>query len=149
MLKFDIKLFSELSTTELYQLLKLRSEIFVVEQNCAYLDMDDKDFVCTHILGYYNDTLVAYTRLVPPTVSYTEPAIGRVITHFDYRKFGFGKQIMNFSIQAIKNLYPNKDIMIGAQSYLLKFYSELGFVKEDDDYLEDNIPHNHMRYKNT
>ncbi len=146
MIRFITKTFSELSTAELYQLLKLRAEVFVVEQNCAYLDMDDKDFDSFHVLGYDTDVLAAYCRLVPAGVSYKEPSIGRVVTSPLFRNLGYGKQLMNYSIPSIKNKFNTKNIVISAQQYLEVFYTELGFAAEGTMYLEDEIPHIKMRH---
>ncbi|MCD6017004.1 MAG: family N-acetyltransferase [Bacteroidetes bacterium] len=148
MISFITKSFKELSNTELYQLLQLRSEVFVVEQNCVYLDMDNKDEKCYHVLGYENGKLVACTRLVPPGISYeSEPSIGRVVTHPSVRQSGYGKLLMEYSIAQIKKLFGSNVIVIGAQSYLDRFYQNLGFVPEGEEYLEDNIPHRTMRLR--
>jgi ElaA protein len=146
MISFITKSFAELSTLELYQLLQLRAEVFVVEQNCPYLDMDDKDQKSFHVLGYDNDRLVACTRLVPRGVSYElEPSIGRVVTHPSVRKLGYGKLLMEYSIKETQKRFNSNVIVIGAQQYLDQFYRNLGFVPEGDMYLEDNIPHMTMR----
>lgn len=146
MILFITKAFNELSNTELYQLLQLRSEVFVVEQNCVYLDMDNKDEKSYHVLGYENGKLVACTRLVPQGVSYqSEPSIGRVVTHPSVRQSGYGKLLMEYSIAKTKKLFNSSVIMIGAQSYLDRFYQNLGFVPEGEEYLEDDIPHRTMR----
>ncbi|MBI3518356.1 MAG: GNAT family N-acetyltransferase [Bacteroidetes bacterium] len=146
MITFATKTFQELSTTELYQLLQLRAEVFVVEQNCPYLDMDDKDQQSFHVLGYDQGKLVACTRLVPIGISYEkEPSIGRVVTHPSVRKLGYGKLLMQYSITETKKRFNSSVIVIGAQLYLDRFYRELGFVPEGEMYLEDNIPHRTMR----
>lgn len=146
MIKFTTKTFNELTNTELYQLLQLRAEVFVVEQNCPYLDMDDKDYKSFHVLGYDNGKLVACTRLVPAGISYdVEPSIGRVVTHPSVRSLGYGKLLMEYSISETKKLFNTSVIVIGAQLYLDKFYQNLGFVPEGEMYLEDNIPHMTMR----
>ncbi|MES2567022.1 MAG: GNAT family N-acetyltransferase [Bacteroidota bacterium] len=147
MITFITKPFNELNNTEVYQLLQLRSEVFVVEQNCVYLDMDNKDYHSYHVLGYEEEKLVACTRLVPPGISYeSEPSIGRVVTHPSVRKFGYGKLLMEYSISKTKELFKSNVIVIGAQSYLDRFYQNLGFVPEGEEYLEDDIPHRTMRY---
>ncbi len=147
MISFITKSFSELSTLELYELLQLRAEVFVVEQNCPYLDMDDKDQKSFHVLGYDNGKLVACTRLVPQGVSYElEPSIGRVVTHPSVRKLGYGKLLMEYSMKETKERFNSTIIVIGAQQYLDRFYRELGFIPEGEMYLEDNIPHRTMRY---
>jgi ElaA protein len=146
MITFITKTFDELSNIELYQLLQLRAEVFVVEQNCPYLDMDDKDLKSFHVLGYDNDKLVACTRLVPIGVSYDlEPSIGRVVTHTSVRSLGYGKLLMEYSIAETKKRFNTNVIVIGAQLYLDRFYQNLSFVPEGEMYLEDNIPHMTMR----
>lgn len=146
MLTLITKAFNELNTTELYQLLQLRSMVFVVEQNCPYLDMDDKDYKSFHVLGYDNGKLVACTRLVPVGISYEiEPSIGRVVTHPSVRSLGYGKLLMEYSINETKKRFNSSVIVIGAQLYLDKFYQNLGFIPEGEMYLEDNIPHMTMR----
>lgn len=146
MITFITKTFSELSNIELYLLLQLRSEVFVVEQNCPYQDMDDKDLKSFHVLGYSNGRLAACTRLVPAGVSYDlEPSIGRVVTHPSVRSLGYGKLLMEYSIVETKKRFKSSVILIGAQQYLDKFYQNLGFIPEGGMYLEDNIPHVTMR----
>ena len=146
MISFVTKTFNELTNIELYQLLQLRAEVFIVEQNCPYLDMDDKDYKSFHVLGYDNNKLVACTRLVPIGVSYDiEPSIGRVVTHPSVRSLGYGKLLMEYSITETKQLFKSSVIVIGAQLYLDSFYKNLGFVPEGEMYLEDNIPHMTMR----
>ena len=145
MIHFVTKSFQELTNTELYQLLKLRSEVFVVEQNCVFLDMDDKDEASYHVLGYYNNNIVAYTRLVPKDVIYKTVSIGRVVTHPSVRKLGFGKLLMEYSISEARAKLNTHEIEIGAQLYLNTFYSNLGFIQEGTMYLEDDIEHIKMR----
>lgn len=146
MISFVTKTFTELTNTELYQLLQLRAEVFVVEQNCPYLDMDNKDYKSFHVLGYDNDKLVACTRLVPIGISYDlEPSIGRVVTHPSVRSLGYGKLLMEYSIKETKKRFNSSIIVIGAQLYLDKFYQNLGFIPEGEMYSEDNIPHMTMR----
>lgn len=146
MISFKTKAFNDLTTLELYQLLQLRAEVFVVEQNCAYLDMDDKDQKSFHVLGYDNEKLVACTRLVPVGISYSEePSIGRVVTHPSVRALGYGKLLMQYSISETKQLFNVSVIVISAQCYLERFYQNLGFISEGSTYLEDDIPHIKMR----
>ena len=146
MITFVTKTFDELSNVELYQLLQLRAEVFVVEQNCPYLDMDNKDLKSFHVLGYDNSKLVACTRLVPIGVSYDlEPSIGRVVTHPSVRSLGYGKLLMEHSISETKKRFNSSVIVIGAHCYLDRFYQKLGFIPEGEMYLEDNIPHMTMR----
>ena len=137
------KYFNDLTTKELYQILQLRNEVFIVEQNCPFQDLDDKDFKCFHLMGFDTDSqkIMAYARIVPAGVSYTEASIGRVVTSPRARGGGIGKVLMEKSIQLLEELYGNVPIRIGAQFYLKKFYESLGFEQCSDDYLEDGIPH--------
>lgn len=138
--------FSELTVYELYAAMALRQEIFSVEQNCAYLDADGKDLKGFHLLGYDADAeLVAYTRLLPKGISYDDYAsIGRVVNSSKVRGHGVGKQLMEESIRQMARLFPDEPVKIGAQTYLLKFYTSLGFASTGEEYLEDNIPHTSM-----
>ncbi|WP_332910543.1 GNAT family N-acetyltransferase [Algoriphagus boritolerans] len=140
----SVKAFQDLTVYELYALLKLRSEVFVVEQNCVYLDLDDKDQVCYHVMLYRNDQLVACSRLVPPGLVYEEMAIGRVISAGAVRGLGMGRKVMGLSIQYCQELFGPGDIRIGAQTYALGFYSSLGFVPDGETYDEDGIEHIEM-----
>ena len=143
------KHFNELTTHELYKILELRARVFVVEQNCAYQDLDGKDFDAHHTLGFIGNDLVASTRLLDKGISYENyPSIGRVVNSPDYRNLGYGRKIMVYSISKMQELYPNQSIKISAQEYLKKFYSSLGFVQSGESYLEDNIPHIPMILKN-
>lgn len=147
MLEIQIKTFDELQTKELYDLLQLRSEVFVVEQDCVYQDIDGKDQKALHVLGYYQNQLVAYTRLFKPGDYFEYSSIGRVVVKESFRQFGFGKDIMKASIKVIEEGSNGKMIKISAQCYLKKFYNELGFIEEGDTYLEDGIPHMAMYRK--
>lgn len=140
-LVWQIKSFETLTVSELYAILKLRSEVFVVEQNCAYLDIDGKDPLALHLIGVYNDQIVACTRLFKPGITYDEASIGRVVVAADYRDKKWGKELMLQSISAIKHQFGESQITIGAQLYLKKFYESLGFVQSSEMYLEDDIPH--------
>lgn len=142
-----VKTFEELSTKELYQILRLRSEVFVVEQDCVYQDVDNKDQKALHVIGIKNDEVVAYTRIFKPGDYFDNVSIGRVVVSQDQRKYGLGKQIMQASLAAINQRFPDKSIEISAQSYLLKFYTELGFNALGEEYLEDGIPHRRMLKK--
>lgn len=139
-----IKTFTELSLDELYQILRLRSEVFVVEQDCVYQDLDNKDQKALHVLGTKEGQIVAYTRIFKPGDYFDNASIGRVVVAKDQRKFGYGKLIMQASLDAIEKRFPNTSIEISAQSYLIKFYSELGFERFGEEYLEDGIPHMRM-----
>ncbi len=135
--------FNELSNTQLYQLLKLRVDVFVVEQNCPYPDLDDKDHQAGvyHLLGYQDDQLVACARLLAPDISYPQVSIGRIATAPPFRKHGLGKQLLTTAIQQCEQYWPQKDIQIGAQVYLLNFYQSFGFKRHSQNYLEDGIEH--------
>ena len=134
--------FDQLSNKQLYDLLRLRSEVFVVEQQCIFLDMDNLDQQCYHVLGYWGDMLAGTTRLVPKGLAYTEyPSIGRVVTSPALRGNGIGRQLMEFSILETTKLFGNSAIKIGAQLYLEKFYQSLGFNRSGSVYLEDGIEH--------
>jgi ElaA protein len=137
------KHFSALNTTELYQILQLRNEVFIVEQNCPFQDLDDKDFKCYHLLGFDTDSqkVLAYTRIVPAGVSYEEPSIGRVVTSPLARKGGIGKELMKKSIELLEELFGGVSIKIGAQLYLKKFYESFDFQQIEEVYLEDGIEH--------
>lgn len=137
------KHFKNLLTTELYQILKLRNEVFIVEQNCPFQDLDDKDFKCYHLMGFDTDSqkVMAYTRIVPAGVSYEEASIGRVVTSPLARGSGIGKQLMQKSIELLEELYGGVPIKIGAQLYLKKYYESFGFEQLDEVYLEDGIEH--------
>ena len=140
-----IKNFSELSTEEIYNILKLRSEVFVVEQNCVYQDIDEKDQKATHLFIEKNNEIIAYTRIFKKGDYYKEnPSIGRVVVSKKERGKELGKRIMRESILYIKNNYNNKSIELSAQKYLDKFYRDLDFYVEGEEYLEDGIPHQRM-----
>ncbi|OYX28089.1 MAG: GNAT family N-acetyltransferase [Flavobacteriales bacterium 32-35-8] len=141
MLKIIIKPFSELSTQELYAILQLRSEVFVVEQDCVYQDIDGKDQKAVHVLGFKNDNIVAYTRIFKPGDYFVEASIGRVVVAKAERQHKYGYDIMNASIDYIKNKFKQSVIKISAQAYLKKFYNNLGFKEIGEEYLEDDIPH--------
>ncbi|TVZ56374.1 ElaA protein [Lutibacter sp. Hel_I_33_5] len=143
-MKIIIKSFQELNTTELYKILQLRSEVFVVEQDCVYQDIDDKDQKSLHVFGIKKDKIVAYTRIFKPSDYFNNASIGRVVVLNSERKYGFGHDIMKASITAIKNQFNTDKITISAQTYLQKFYESHGFKKIGEEYLEDGIPHIEM-----
>jgi ElaA protein len=144
MLDVNVKSFEELTPQELYSVLQLRSEIFVVEQNCVYQDMDDKDQKALHLLGMKNGNLVAYTRIFKPGDYFEFASIGRVLVSQNQRQHKYGYDIMNASIETVKEYFNTTEIKIGAQCYLKKFYNNLGFKEVGEGYLEDGIPHIHM-----
>lgn len=135
------KTFEALTPYELYAILQLRSEVFVVEQQCVYLDTDNKDQVSYHVMAWQQHKLVAYTRLVPAGISYPEPSIGRVVTSPAVRGTGIGRTLMQHSISTLYSLWGKTTITIGAQYYLRNFYSSLGFQQCSEVYLEDGIEH--------
>jgi ElaA protein len=141
--------FEKLTLHELYSVLALRTEVFVVEQNCPFQDADGMDLMAWHCLGTNDEgQLVAYTRLFDYNISFAGYAsIGRVVTSPKARAKGAGKQLMQVSIDYCKQLFGNVPIKIGAQTYLLRFYESLGFVSTGEAYLEDNIPHVKMVYQ--
>ena len=145
MASFKIHSLSELSQKELYEILALRADVFIVEQKCAYQDLDGKDGDSLHARLIENNKIYAYCRIIPPGVIFEEISIGRVATPLNYRNLGHGKEIMKKSIALCFELYPNKDILIMAQSYLVNFYEQLGFKIEKNEFLEDGIPHRWMR----
>lgn len=137
--------FSELSADELYDILALRQTVFVVEQNCAYLDADGVDRRSRHL--YARDEtgrMIAYLRLVDPGVKYAEPSIGRVITHPDARRIGLGRELMAEGIRGADRYFPGTGLRIGAQSWAEQFYRSFGFEPVGEEYLEDDIRHREM-----
>ena len=142
-----IKTFSELSTQELYKILRLRSEVFVVEQDCVYQDMDNKDLKAIHLLYKQEEEIIGYTRIFKSGDYYENPSIGRVVVVNNKRGNELGKKIMLESINFIKENFVGKKIELSAQKYLDKFYKDLGFDVEGEEYLEDGIPHQRMFIK--
>ncbi len=137
--------FNELHPQTLYQILQLRSAVFVVEQQCIYQDLDDKDHPSLHLCGWQQDTLVAYARILPAGISYDHPSIGRVITNPACRRGGHGRALMRRAIDQCIRTFGDPVILIGAQQYLRDFYASFGFVQVSEPYLEDGIPHITMR----
>ena len=145
-MKVSFYYFNELNNNQLYYILRLRSEVFVVEQNCIYQDIDNKDQRALHVIGEVDNKIVAYTRIFKSGDYFKNASIGRVIVKKKYRKKNYGKKIMKFSVKKSIQL-KEKKIELSAQKYLIKFYSDLGFIKEGEEYLEDNIPHIKMILK--
>lgn len=139
-----LKKFDELTPHQLYAILQLRNEVFVVEQNCVFQDADNKDQNSYHLMGFSGKELVAYTRLVPAGEAYDEASIGRVVTSPSVRGSGAGKELMQQSIKNLYQLFGKQPIKLGAQLYLKKFYESFGFEKVSDVYLEDGIEHIYM-----
>jgi ElaA protein len=136
----------EWSNDVLYEALRLRSEIFVVEQNCVFLDMDGLDSRCEHLCGFdVKDRMVAYARLVPPHVKYSDPSIGRVVVAASMRGSGLGHDLMRQALAGCAERYPRAAIVIGAQQHLEGYYGQHGFAQVGESYMEDGIPHIDMR----
>lgn len=143
-LQWKIKPFNALSVNELYDILRLRSEIFVVEQNCVYLDLDGKDKVALHLFGEYEGKIVAYVRLFKAGICFDNASIGRVTVAANYRDRKWGHELMREAIVGIALHFGESKITIGAQLYLKKFYESHKFIQSSDMYLEDDIPHIEM-----
>ena len=143
-LQFSFKAFAELNPFELYAYLQLRSEVFVVEQNCVYQDLDDKDQQSLHVFIHHHDKLVACARIVPAALAYPEISIGRVIVAETYRKQQLGHELMRFCVAQIHSQFGQQKIVLSAQAHLQDFYKKHNFVPEGATYLEDGIPHIHM-----
>ena len=141
MLTIKTKYFNQLTLNELYDILKLRSEVFVVEQNCVYQDLDGKDEKALHIIGKKNNKIAAYTRVFQPGDYFKEASIGRVVVSKEERQHNYGYDIMKASIKAIQDHYNVTEIKLSAQTYLRKFYNNLEFKEIGEEYLEDGIPH--------
>lgn len=142
---WEIKSFHALSVYELYDMLRLRSEIFVVEQNCVYLDLDGKDKIALHLLGKVEGEIVAHARLFKPGISFDNASIGRVTVDLKHRDKKWGHELMREAIIGIQYNFGEGKITIGAQLYLKKFYESHGFVQTSKMYLEDDIPHIEMK----
>ncbi len=148
MTNWTCKKFTSLTTEELYMILRLRSEVFVVEQNCVFLDMDNKDQYCDHLMGWRDNVLVGYSRIVPAGISYVETSIGRIVSSPAARGAGIGRELLKESIDTLYMLHGKRVIRIGAQYYLKKFYESFGFVQKGEIYLEDGIEHIEMLLPN-
>ncbi|QBN19217.1 GNAT family N-acetyltransferase [Flavobacterium nackdongense] len=144
-LQWEIKEFESLTVNELYDMLRLRSEIFVVEQTCVYLDLDGKDKKGLHLMGKFKGKIVAYSRLFQPGISFDNASIGRVVVDANYRDRKWGHELMQKAIAGIHKHFGESKITIGAQLYLKKFYESHGFVQTSEMYLEDDIPHIEMK----
>ena len=141
---WQLKPFDELTPHQLYAILQLRNEVFVVEQNCVFQDADNNDLYAWHLMAWKDNQLIAYTRLVPAGTIYDQVSIGRVVTSPQVRHMGVGKILMQQSIESIYQLFGKVDIKIGAQLYLKKFYESFGFEQTSDVYMEDGIEHIYM-----
>lgn len=146
-MNWNLKKFKELNVEEIYKILTLRNEIFIVEQECAYLDCDDKDLNSYHLFSEENGEIIAYLRILEKGVSYDEISIGRVAVKKNYRGKGISREMLLKAIDFVENNLNEDTIKIQAQAYLLNFYNSLGFKAVSEEYLEDNIPHIDMLYK--
>lgn len=141
---YVLKKFDQLTLDELYNLLRLRNEVFIVEQKCSYQDLDYKDYKAHHLLLYKGEQLVAYSRIFPEKVSFNEASIGRIIVCKEYRSTGLGKILMEKSIESLFTLHGKQPIRIGAQYYAVPFYKKFGFETEGNIYFEEHIEHIEM-----
>lgn len=139
-----IQAFSQLSTENLYKIIKARIDVFVVEQDCPYPDCDDTDQIALHLWAEENGKVVCYCRIFPENLKYAETSIGRVLTTEKGRGRNLGRQMMKYAVETIENRFHTPKIRISAQDYLIPFYQEFGFVPTDKKYLEDNLPHTEM-----
>lgn len=148
-LYFELKRFDDIDTRLLYEMGRLRQEVFVVEQECWYLDFDGRDYWAHHLFAYevgdVGKRILGYCRLLPPGLNYASAScIGRIVNRLDLRGKGIGQALTREAIAQIKSLYPTHEIRISAQSRLVRFYQDLGFTVTDIEYMEDNIPHTEM-----
>ena len=141
---FAIKKFNDIETLLLYKILKLRCAVFVVEQNCPYPDLDDYDQKAVHLWAENEGEILAYCRIFDKGIKYKETSIGRVITTEKGRGKGLGRQLIKYALEVIENRLHQTEVRISAQDYLLRFYSDFGFVDTGKKYLEDNLPHTEM-----
>ena len=146
-MKWFLKTFNELTLDEFHSILKLRIDIFVVEQNCPYPELDNKDKFAYHFFCMHNNEVIAYTRIFKPGDYYKESAFGRVVVHQRFRKQKIGKQLIKKTIDETYQLFGKIPVKIGAQTYLKKFYQSFGFEQIETEYLEDGIPHIYMILK--
>lgn len=144
-MNWTLKTFDELTIDELHDIVQLRINVFVVEQNCPYPELDGKDRKAYHFFGHNEEgRIVAYTRIFGPGEYYDQPAIGRVVVDSEHRGDGTGYALMKGAIANMRKLFGDKQIKIGAQKYLVEFYEKLGFANTEDEYVEDGIPHTYM-----
>jgi len=141
-IKWIVKTFGELLPSELYDALKLRQEVFVVEQHCSYLDADGKDPECYHLLGYVGRDLACYARIVKPGISYMEVSIGRVCTARKFRGKGLARMLLKAALEQSYRIFGKVPVRIGAQAYLKEYYESFGFeIAGPSGYFEDGILH--------
>ncbi len=143
---WHIKRFDELSKRELYQILQLRNDVFVVEQNCVYQDADGKDYDAYHLFLEKDNQIIAYARMFKSGAYFDKASIGRVVVHPNFRKQNLGNKLMQKALKFLTETLKEDTIEISAQTYLLKFYNDLGFKETGEVYLEDGLPHIRMIY---
>lgn len=141
---WKIKGFEEITTSELYEIIKARVDVFVVEQDCPYPDLDGYDQRALHIWAEEDKSVLAYCRIFDKGIKYPETSIGRVLTTEKGRGKSLGKQLIQYAVETIENRFLTSEVRISAQDYLLRFYSGFGFEATEKKYLEDNIPHTEM-----
>lgn len=139
-IRWQIKRFGELTTLEFHDMIQLREKVFIVEQKCAYLDVDGKDLDAYHVMGIDDDKIVATARIFAPNDE-DQVVIGRICNELSARGKGIGKELISKSLEYCKASWEDKTIKISAQTYLIKFYESFGFKTTGDEYLEDDIPH--------
>ncbi len=147
-MNWEITAFNHFTTHALYAALRLRQEVFVLEQNCVYLDLDGLDQSSEHLLGWEGGELLAYLRCLPPRLSYPQSSIGRIVVSPAARGHDLGRELVKKGIAHNLKTWPTTDIRIGAQAYLETFYTQLGFVTDGEPYIEDGIEHIHMNLVN-
>ena len=138
MIKWVYKDYADLSRDELYEILSLRQEVFIMEQNCNYLDADNYDLQSSHLMAYKNNQLIAYMRIVSAGVIYLNISFGRILVKKEYRNLGVGKELLKRGVGLFS---PETILVMSAQVYLIKFYEYFGFHSVGEEYLEDEIPH--------
>lgn len=143
-MNIQIKHFNDLTVSELYKILNLRNEVFVVEQNCPYLDTDGKDEVAHHVMVWDDEVLAAYARIFAPGIKYPTSSIGRVVVSHTHRELKLGHLLMEHSVKAVEDLYKTGHITLSAQAHLQRFYNKHGFETVSEEYMEDDIPHVEM-----
>ncbi len=141
---WKIKSFEELSGAEIYEILKIRQQVFIVEQTCYYLDADGSDEKAIHIWAEKKGQIVAYCRIFDEKIKYPEASLGRVLTHPEFRNVSLGKILVKIALNTIETKFRTTTVRISAQDYLLRFYEEFGFWSTGKSYLEDDIPHTEM-----
>jgi ElaA protein len=146
-MEWTLKSFNDLTNQEMHDIYRLRIDIFVVEQDCPYSEIDGKDPSCLHLFAAENQELAAYARIVPPGLSFEEASIGRIIVNEKFRKHKLGTELVAKAIEAAQDQWPEAGVQISAQAHLQKFYGTHGFVLNSEEYLEDNIPHVQMILK--